>query len=316
MKHFTLLNLRLFDGAPAAPAAGGEGSDTGGAQTLPLNTRKGAKTGEKVVFGNPPEGSEGGESGSDAGNNAQGNPASSPEEKRKAFESLINGEYKDMFTQRTQDIISRRFKEVKTLEETSAKQQAAIEPLLQKYGVNDLDALTKAIDEDNDFWEQAASAANMDVPTFKQHQKILRENAAFRQKEELTQQQTYAQAQIQKWIGESEALKAAEGYESFDLETEMANPLFLNLLKSNVDMKHAYDVIHLDDIKQTVAASTAKQTEKAVVDNIRAKGVRPAENGVSSSTGVVYKSDVSKLSAKDRQEAIRQARQGKRIDFK
>ena len=56
-------------------------------------------------------------------------------------------------------------------------------------------------------------------------------------------------------------------------------------------------------------------TEKQVVDGIRAKGARPAEVGMTSSSGFIIKDDASKLTRQDRAEIARRATMGEKIRF-
>ena len=123
-----------------------------------------------------------------------------------------------------------------------------------------------------------------------------------------------AQSQLQNWYSQAEQVK--QTYPEFELNAEVQNPQFLSLLKSGIPLQHAYEVVHMDDIKQRVATTIAQKTEKAVVDGIRSKGARPSENGTSSGGGgIIIKSDVSNLSKADRAEAVRRALRGDRISF-
>ena len=85
------------------------------------------------------------------------------------------------------------------------------------------------------------------------------------------------------------------------------------MLKAGVPVKLAYEVRHMDEIKAGVAQNTAKQTEKQVVESIRAKGSRPSENGTSSQSGFTVKDDVSKWSKKDRAEIAKRVARGETI---
>ena len=87
------------------------------------------------------------------------------------------------------------------------------------------------------------------------------------------------------------------------------------MLKAGVPVQHAYEVIHMDAIKAGVAQSAAQTAARQVTDNVRARGARPAENGVSSGSGFLVKSDVSKLTKKDRAEIARRAAHGEKIVF-
>jgi hypothetical protein len=112
---------------------------------------------------------------------------------------------------------------------------------------------------------------------------------------------------------QAESTKAI--YPSFDLRAEMQNPRFADLLRSNVDVRTAYEVIHKDEIIPAAMHFTAKQVEQKLTNKIIANGARPAENGNSSQSASVVKSDVSQLSKADRQEIIRRVQRGEKIRF-
>ena len=119
--------------------------------------------------------------------------------------------------------------------------------------------------------------------------------------------------QVQKWRGEAEQMKAL--YPGFDLETESRDPQFLSMLRFGVPVQTAYEVLHMEEIKTGIAQMTARATEKQVVDGIRAKGVRPQENGTAAQSGFTIRDDVHKLTKKDRAEMARRAARGEKITF-
>ena len=225
----------------------------------------------------------------------------------------MDGEYKDQYTEDTQRIIDRRFRETKNLETQLSQQKPILDMLMQRYKISDgdLGKLTQAIENDNAYWSQAAEEAGMSVEQYKQFQKLQRENAQLLQAQRRSQNQQAAQQQLQKWYQEAEAMKA--DYPGFDLGRESQDPQFLSMLRSGVPVKLAYEVMHMDEIKSTVAQTTAQQTEKQVVEGIRAKGARPAENGTSSQSGFVVKDDPAKWTKKDRAEIVRRVQRGEQI---
>lgn len=320
------VNLCLFDGAAGAAASGageGAGSGTQGEtqQTSPAATRRGS-SGEysNVKFGKQDQpAAAGGQQANppDAGEESkkQGVETTSDtlEDKRKAFRALVDGEYKDQYTEDTQRIIDRRFRETKNLETQLSQQKPILDMLMQRYkiGDGDLGKLTQAIENDNAYWSQAAEEAGMSVEQYKQFQKLQRENAQLLQAQRRSQNQQAAEKQLQKWYQEAEAMKA--DYPDFDLGRESQDPQFLSMLRSGVPVKLAYEVMHMDEIKSTVAQTTAQQTEKQVVEGIRAKGARPAENGTSSQSGFVVKDDPAKWTKKDRAEIVRRVQRGEQI---
>lgn len=320
------VTLDLFDGAAGAAASGageGAGSGTQGEtqQTSPAATRRGS-SGEysNVKFGKQDQpAAAGGQQANppDAGEESkkQGVETTSDtlEDKRKAFRALVDGEYKDQYTEDTQRIIDRRFRETKNLETQLSQQKPILDMLMQRYkiGDGDLGKLTQAIENDNAYWSQAAEEAGMSVEQYKQFQKLQRENAQLLQAQRRSQNQQAAEKQLQKWYQEAEAMKA--DYPGFDLGRESQDPQFLSMLRSGVPVKLAYEVMHMDEIKSTVAQTTAQQTEKQVVEGIRAKGARPAENGTSSQSGFVVKDDPAKWTKKDRAEIVRRVQRGEQI---
>ena len=237
------------------------------------------------------------------------------EARRKAFQDLVNGEYKDIYTEETQRIIDRRFRETRNLEQQVGAYQPVIDMLMQRYqiGDGDMGKLSQAIENDDAYWSEAAEEAGMSVEQYKQFQKLQRENEALLRQQRQQQSSQRAQQQLQQWYGEAEQVKSL--YPSFDLNAEVKNPQFLSMLRAGVPVQHAYEVVHMDQIKAGVAAMQAKATEKQVVDGIRAKGARPQENGTASQGAFIVKDDVSKLSKKDRAEIIRRAARGEHIEF-
>ena len=334
MKHSDILldvSLRLFDGegGAAAPAAGegatGDGNK-GGSQASPAPTRRGKSGGfQNVLFGKQGDeptaagdepGPEGKAQPSAAGKGKEGDVVTTSntlEDRRKAFQELVNGEYKDIYTEETQRIIDRRFREARNLEERAAKQQPVIDMLMQRYKIadGDLGKLAAAVENDNAYWSEAAEEAGMSVEQYKQFQRLKRENEALLRAQRMRQNQQAAQQQLQKWYSEGEQVKAV--YPDFDLGAESKNPQFISMLKAGVPVQHAYEVIHMDEIKAGVAQSTARQTEKQVVDGIRAKGNRPAENGTSSQSAFTVKDDPHKWTKQDRAEVARRVARGETI---
>lgn len=336
IKKWLTVRLDLFDGAAGAgDGAGGSpqdsgGSAQGGTQAGSGTTRRGRSGGaySGVLFGRqePPAqsaGAPGTEAGRQAGSSDAGKgkeaevqtTSSTLDEKRRAFRELVTGEYKDIYTEETQRVIDRRFKETKGLQEQVQRAQPVIDMLMQRYKITDGDygRLTKAIESDDAYWSEAAEEAGLSVEQYKAFQRLQRDNAALLREQRQRQSQMAAEQQLQRWYGEAEQVKSL--YPSFDLSAEVQNDQFLSMLRAGVPVQHAYEVIHMDEIKAGVAQMTAQATEKQVVDGIRAKGARPQENGTTAQSAFTVKDDVSKLTKKDRAEIARRAALGERIVF-
>lgn len=323
------VDLTLFDGGAAAGGAGsgtaagaaaptGQ-SNTAGTQAQPESSqraKKGKNEFSNVVYGKAPTGEEAdGNKAPDAEGTDGKDEKAKPEDKSAKFRELINGEYKDVYTAETQKIIDRRFRDYKTLQETLDKYKAISDTLAAKYGIEDgdPDKLMEAIEKDNALWESAAEDAGMPVDKYREYQAMLRENRRNAELLRRVQQQQAVSNQMRVWNEQAEGMK--EKYPDFDLVTESQNPEFLAALKAGMSIEKAYRAVHYEELMQKEIAAASKSTEKAVVDNIRAKGTRPAENGVSSQSGIVFKSDPSKLTKKDRAEIARRVAQGEKISF-
>ena len=231
------------------------------------------------------------------------------------FEKLIKGEYKDLYDARVQDTVQKRLKSTK---ETVDKYNALVptlELLASKYGVDatDTDALNKAISDDDAYYEQEAMDKGMTVQQLKEFKKMERENAALKAQMEEAQRQENGKKLYSAWMQQADEAKKV--YPSFDLRTEMNNPKFVDLLRSNIDVRTAYEVLHKDEIIPAAMQFTAKTVESKIAKSIASNGARPSENGMSSQSAAVVKSDVSQLSKEDRAEIIRRVQRGEKIRF-
>ena len=246
---------------------------------------------------------------------AAGEKTIAAEDRAAKFEELIKGEYKDLYDQRVQDTIRRR---LKGSEETVNRYNAlspVLEMLGQKYGVDasDAEALAAAIEDDDSYYEDEALERGLTVEQVKEIRKMERENAALKAEREAQKNQQLADQTYAAWMEQAEQLKGI--YPSFDLASELDNEQFRNLLRSNVDMRTAYEVIHKDEIIPMAMAFTAQKVTEKVANSVRAGQKRPSEGAMSGSATAVIKSDVSQLTKKDRDEIDRRVARGERIKF-
>ena len=299
--------LTLFDGAGegAGAAATGEGN-------APAVAAQEEGKDVKVVYGKQPQGE------------PEANPAEqkdepkkpSAEERKKAYNEFVNSaDYKDLHTEEVQRIINRRFKETKTLEEENAKLRSVLEAEGRRYNLDasDPDAILKAIENDSSLYEDAAMKAGMTVEQYMEREKLVAANKRLEAQMQAQQQKQQVDAQVKAWMADAESVKA--DYPEFDLDASLQDQTFVSMLRSGVPMKHAYRVINMDRIMAESNKQTAELTEKAVVDSVRAKGARPAENGAVPRSAFVVKDDVSKLTKEDRAAIAQKAMRGERIEF-
>ena len=327
------IDLRLFDGAAGAAPAGGEGGaaqgDAGATAKAEINGRSGGSRRSRsgatnnVVYGiqgdapaaettPSPDAGENGQAVSKSGVTTTSNTL---EDRRKAFDEMIDGEYKDVFEERFQQAFNRRFKESKGMEQTIANQKPIMDMLMQRYKIADGDAskLLTAIEQDDRYWSEAADEAGLTVEQYKAMQKLERENAELKLMRQRQQGEEAAQQKLNQWYAQGEKMK--ELYPSFDFRAEAANRDFMGLLKSGLDVQKAYELIHMEEIKAAAARTAAQTAGEQMKARIQNKAARPNENGTSSQSAVITKSDVHSLSRQDRAEIARRAQRGEKIRF-
>ena len=231
------------------------------------------------------------------------------------FEKLIKGQYKEQYDARMQDTIQKRLKGTKETVDKYNALQPVLEILAKKHGVDasDIGALQKAIEADDSYFEEEALQKGMSVQQLKEWRDIQRENAELKRQQQEQQTKENANKLYAGWMNQAEETKKV--YPGFDLKAEMNNPKFMELLKSNIDVRTAYEVLHKDDIIRGAMQFTAQTVESKIAKKIAANGARPAENGMSSGSAAVVKSDVSQLSKADRDEIRRRVARGEKIRF-
>ena len=232
------------------------------------------------------------------------------------FEKLIKGEYKDLYDARMQDTIKNRLKGQKETVEKYEALAPTLETLAKKYGVDasDINALNKAIEEDDAYYEEEALEKGISVEQLKEFKKMEKENIELKKLQEEQKSREAAEKKVAGWMEESKQVKAI--YPQFDLKSEMQNPKFIDLLRvPGVDVRTAYELTHKDEIIAGAMQFTAKAVEKKIADKIAANGARPTENGLNSQSASLTKSDVSQLSKADILDIQRRVARGEKISF-
>lgn len=338
--------LNLFDGGASGAAGAGSGGGASGTGAASATGNVGAKGDTNAQYGadnsdgntrrqtsgeaNTKQASGGASLSRSAVSDpdAGGGEKKSLEERRKAYRALMEGEYKDLYTEDTQGLINRRFKETKQMQETITKQRGVLDVLAQKFGIEDgdIDKISEALSKDDDFWAMAADRAGMEIDTFKEFTRLKAQERAFEREK---QARADAEAKVETdrrvretmegWQREAESMKAT--YPEFDLERETSNKEFMDSLtfyqRAQVQnpVERAYKATHHDELLSAAVGKAKAETEKGVVDNIRAKGARPAENGTQSRSAFTGKVNVHNLNKAQRAELARRAERGEIIDF-
>ena len=317
------VNLQLF--GEGASAGSGEGAATQGTEgaSLPKAEKSGSsrrKSGEaKVVYGKQADVSL--ESTNPAAEGiSEGNgvvtTSDSKEARMAKFKEMVEGEYKDEFSEMFQQSFNRRFRDVKAMENSLTSQKPILDMLMQRYQIadGDMSKLQAAIEEDTQYWESAAEEAGLTVEQYKAMQKLEKENEELRKIRNQQIGQQKAQAQLESWYKEAENVKKI--YPSFDFKAESTNRDFLGLLRKGLNVQQAYELVHRDEIMEATAKSAAQAVGAQMEARIKSKASRPSENGMSSQSAAIVKKDtVSSLSRRDRAEIAKLVQRGEKITF-
>lgn len=289
-----LLDLRLFDGD------GGDGGDGGTAGFT-------------------------GDAAPEVGVEAESDTivTTADQEQREADFNRFLKDNKDLDEKRMQRVFNDRFKDYKALQEKSetlTRMQPLFDRLSEKYGIssNDPDALLKAVEDDNTYYEDEAMEKGLTVEQLKHIKKIERENAEFKRAAEEQARRNNADRIYAQWQQDAEKTKAI--YPTFDLERECSDPQtgtrYVDLLKSGIDVKTAFEVVHKDELLSGAIRYAVESTQKKTVNDIRARGLRPAENGASGNSASTVKAlDPSAMTRAQREEISRRVMRGERITF-
>lgn len=303
------MNLRLFDGGAAATGDGasagsvannGTASETNvSAVNTQTATGRGAQNTTTVS--------------QDANATRQDIAVTAPDDERRTqFENYIRTDGKQFFDEKVQKIINQRFKETKTMESTIKATDPIIKTLFSQYGIKDGDyeALSNAITEDNHFYEERAKKNGVSVEVQKQWDKMQRENDVLKANQEQIERQQRQQQILENWNNQAQTLK--QEFPEFDFDEMMNNKDFFDMVVRGASLEQAYFAVNARNMMTT----TAQQTEKRVTDNIRARGMRPNENSVSSQATATSTFDVSKLTPSQRREYANRASKGETITFR
>ena len=245
-----------------------------------------------------------------------------PEEHRKAFGALMQGEYKAEFEQMMQRAI-----EVASQNITAdPKMVNLMGALAEAYGIEggDLDELTEAVKngrvKDEAYFEKIAMEKGISVKTARELDKLETENRRMTAAQAAAEQQRKAaqrQAEIaqihEAWNREAEQLKAE--YPEFDLKEMLANEQVKDLMRRGVSMSNAYRAIFFDKIMAQSTARTAQQVERGVEARIQQRNNRPGENGTRPGGAIQMKLDVESMTRKEREKLERDVMRGKKITF-
>ena len=313
-EHF-FLDLQLFaDGADGGAGATGESpsgaADAGQQQNVPT-TRRRANPNANTVYGQPQPG------------RAQAGQQGQQGQQKLSFDDLLktDPDYKAAYDERVQKAINGRFKQAKALEDDREKLRPVLEILSTKYGLRtddvanmDIDGLVKAIQDDDSYYEEEALEKGISVDSLKELKKMEAENTRLKK---LMQQAKVDEQNMQKVQNlQLQAVQLKEIYPGFDLDTEMRNRSFADLVwNSGWNVKNAYEAVHHEEILSGAIRYSANRAQQMAAASVQANAQRPVENGMNGAPTALHVTDPTKLTREQRKDLKNRVYGGAKISW-
>lgn len=229
------------------------------------------------------------------------------------FEALIKGKYKAQYDARFQQGINARHKDYMQNKQQLESLNPMLDMLKEKYGVSDVSELQKAIMDDDSYYEQEAMDRGMTVEQLKYMKQMERENKAYKAREQESIQEQMQREKIEGWLRQEAQFK--QKAPDFSLREELANPEFERLLAAGVNVETAFNVIHQDEIMSGAMNYTAKKAVEKTVNDIKARGMRPSENGLGTTSAEQKRKTVGEMTGEEILEMANKAKKGEKISF-
>lgn len=248
-------------------------------------------------------------------NGQQGAPVQQIDE---AAVSRYLDEHKDFAEKHFKGQLDKRMKSTKATVEKYNKLAPLVGMLNSKYGVapDDIEGLQRAIENDNSYWEAIAYEKGISVDEAKNMAKILGENAqlrAWKQEQQQLMQEEQAERIMQDWNRQEAELKKI--VPNFDLNTELQNETFYQIVKSGMSLEAAYMACHYREHMSEVAEHTAKTVEGKLANKIASGAGRPVEGAAGNQSTSVKSIDVSSMSDQEIKQLFDRGLKGERIIF-
>ena len=281
MNKHIVLDLQMFADGAAAPAAEGqatgEGVQAAAAQperalTREERTKAALERQEKFLKGD--------QAAADEPAKQETTPQVIPFKDRLKADPALEKDAKEWAS----EIVKERLKNSKQAESQLQALTPAIERLAQRYGVDpaDQNALTQAILNDNDHYEQEALEKGLPVETVKELDRMKREADALRVQQAQRARDERIQGRFNELAAEFPAMK--ELYPSFDMAQELGNPKFAYLVDPDgpvkFSLKEAYQAVHGEEILAAGMQYADQKGAQKVARSIQANARRPSENGM------------------------------------
>ena len=285
MNKYIALDLQMFADGAAAPAA--EGQATGeGVQAAAAQPERALSREErtKAALERQEKFLKGDQAAADEPAKQETTPQVIPFKDRLKTDPALEKDAKEWAS----EIVKERLKNSKQAESQLQALSPAIERLAQKYGVDptDQNALTQAILDDDDHYEQEALEKGLPVETVKELDRMKREAETLKAQQRQQEIEQRLSQQFDRYAQEMpEVQKLFPGFDiskELNHEDEEVRKKFVFSIgpESPLSLEDAYWAIHHKDIMAAGMKYADEKGAQKVARSIQANARRPSENGL------------------------------------
>ena len=214
-----------------------------------------------------------------------------------------------------QKVVKAAKEKLKTSAEGLEKLAPAIQLIAKKYGVDasDYDAVSKAVVDDDAYYEERAMELGVTTDVAKQ----LDKSEKMMRAAEEQQQKFINEQKLMEHIGKlnRQAIELQQKYPDFNLGKELNNPTFARLTAPdlNLPLEDAYELVHREEIKENIRQAALKASIQQVSNAVQSNKNRP-NDGVSKSSNASVQTFNYQNATKAQREALKaRIRSGEKI---
>jgi hypothetical protein len=214
-----------------------------------------------------------------------------------------------------QKVVKAAKEKLKTSAEGLEKLTPAIQLIAKKYGVDasDYDAVSKAVVDDDAYYEERAMELGVTTDVAKQ----LDKSEKMMRAAEEQQQKFINEQKLMEHIGKlnRQAIELQQKYPDFNLGKELNNPTFARLTAPdlNLPLEDAYELVHREEIKENIRQAALKASIQQVSNAVQSNKNRP-NDGVSKSSNASVQTFNYQNATKAQREALKaRIRSGEKI---
>ena len=205
-----------------------------------------------------------------------------------------------------QKVVKAAKEKLKTSAEGLEKLAPAIQLIAKKYGVDasDYDAVSKAVVDDDAYYEERAMELGVTTDVAKQ----LDKSEKMMRAAEEQQQKFINEQKLMEHIGKlnRQAIELQQKYPDFNLGKELNNPTFARLTAPdlNLPLEDAYELVHREEIKENIRQAALKASIQQVSNAVQSNKNRP-NDGVSKSSNASVQTFNYQNATKAQREALK-----------